>query len=340
MAERRTRRRRRLLLVAGIVLAVVAVAVVGVVAGRPATGSAAVLSAPARRADVVVTVTASGSLVDQYTYAVAAGTTPVLTELAGVPTGSAASAGSSASGTSSASGSSSGSAGSSSASTAGGSGGYTTRSVAVSPGEAVSAGQTLAVARDAAGDDQSVKAPVAGHVRTISTAVGASASAVATIGAGRALAAVDVNENQIAEVQRDQTVRLAFGASDGTVTGTVTDIAQLADDSSGVRRYRVLVEPDSLPTGSRIGMTVSATIDIARHTGVVSVPAAAVDTQGGHDTVQVVGAEGAIRTVRVTVGLVGDSTVEITSGLTPGQWVVIGSTGTVPASTAPRAPGT
>lgn len=332
MAERPTRRRRRLLLVAGIVLAVVAVAVVGVVAGRPATGSAAVLSAPARRADVVVTVTASGSLVDQYTYAVAAGTTPVLTELAGVPTGSSASA-SSASGTPSAS-------GSSSASTAGGSGGYTTRSVAVSPGEAVSAGQTLAVARDAAGDDHSVKAPVAGHVRTISTAVGASASAVATIGAGRALAAVDVNENQIAEVQRDQTVRLAFGASDGTVTGTVTDIAQLADDSSGVRRYRVLVEPDSLPTGSRIGMTVSATIDIARHTGVVSVPAAAVDTQGGHDTVQVLGAEGAIRTVRVTVGLVGDSTVEITSGLTAGQRVVTGSTGTVPASTAPRAPGT
>lgn len=339
MAERPTRRRRRLLLVAGIVLAVVGVAVVGVVAGRPTTGSAAVLSAPARRADVVVTVTASGSLVDQYTYAVAAGTTPVLTELAGVPTGSSASA-SSTSGSPSASGSSSGSAGSSSASTAGGSGGYTTRSVAVSPGQAVSEGQTLAVARDAAGDDHSVTAPVAGHVRTVSTAVGASASAVATIGAGRALAAVDVNENQIAEVQRDQTVRLAFGASDGTVTGTVTDIAQLADDSSGVRRYRVLVAPDSLPTSSRIGMTVSATIDIARHTGVVSVPAAAVDTQGGHDTVQVVGAEGAIRTVRVTIGLVGDSTVEITSGLTAGQRVVIGSTGTVPASTAPRAPGT
>lgn len=327
MAARRKPGRRRRLVIAGVVAVVLIVVVGGLVLGRPSAGAASTaLTARVTSGDVAVTVTASGSLVDQYTYAVPGSGTPTLTELAGVATGSSG-------GTAAASSTSSAATGSA------GSSGSTTRSIAVAPGDAVKKDQALAVVRDAAGKDHTVKAPVAGHVRTIATAVGASASTVATIGAGRALVAVDVNENRIAEVRTGQTTRVAFGTDGTTITGTVLQIAQLPDDSSGVEEYRVLVTPDSLPSGARIGMTATATIDISRHDGVLTVPASAISRQDGHDTVQVVGDRETLRTVRVQVGLVGDSAVEITSGLTAGQRVVIGESGTVPAATGPRAPG-
>ncbi len=319
---------------------VVALAVVGLVLGRPPSGAGSTaLTATARTADVAVTVTASGSLADQYTYSIAAGTTPVLTASAGTASAGTASAGTASGGTAAGGSSAGTSSAAGSTSTAGGGSGYTTRSISVSPGQAVSKDQRIAVARDAAGKDHDVETPVAGHVRTISTAVGASASSVATIGAGRTLAAVDVDENQIAEVRSGQTARVTFGTGGGTVTGTVGAIAQTADDSSGVKRYRVLVQPESVPSGSRIGMTVTVTIDIERHDDVVTVPASAVTERNGHDTVQVVGANGVATTARVEVGLTGDSAVEIVSGLRAGQKVVIGQTGSVPASTGPRAPG-
>lgn len=334
MAARRTPRRRRRLLIAGVVALALIVLVGGLVLGRPQTGAASTaLTATVKRSDVVVTVTASGSLVDQYTYSVPGSGTPTLTEIAGVATGSSGGA------TASSGSSSSGSSGSSSAGSSAGDAGYTTRSIAVTTGQSVKQDQALAVARDAAGKDHTVKAPVAGRIRTIVTAVGASASTVATIGAGRALIAVDVNENQIAEVKNGQTASVSFGTDGSTITGKVIEIAQVADDSSGVEEYRVLLTPDSLPAGSRIGMTATATIDITRHDDVLTVPAAAISEQHGHDTVQVVGARDSLRTVRVGVGLVGDAAVEITSGLTAGQQVVIGAVGTVPASTGPRAPG-
>lgn len=351
----RSRRRRRRIIV-GVVIAAVIVALLGAgVLLRPARSSASsYLAATVQRADVASTVTASGSLVDQYTYSVGAGGTPVLTELAGVATGgSATTSTSSASGTgtgssgsgaasggTSSSGTSSGASGASSSSSGGssGSGGYTTRSIAVTLGEKVAKNAKIAVARDSDGSDHTVESPVAGHVRSLTTAVGASASSIATIGAGSALVSVDVDENRIAAVRAEQTVTVTLGSGGTTFTGKVRQIAQLPDGSSGVQQYQVLVTPDSIPGGARIGMTVTASIRIDSRQDVLTVPAGAVTTSHGHPAVRVLGAKGAVRTVQVQTGLVGDSAVEIVHGVTAGQRVVTGGTGTVPGATTVQRP--
>ena len=320
MAERRTPRRRRRLLIGGGVALIVLVLVGAFVLPKPSSGAASTsLTATVKTADVVVTVDASGSIVDQYTYSIPASGAPVLTELAGVATGSSGDAAGSTAGTTATT--------TAATASSAASGDSTTKSVSVSIGQAVKKDQQLAVTTDSAGKNHAVKTTITGHVRTIATAPGASVSTVATIGAGRTLVAVDVNENRIAEVQPGQKVRVAFGTDGTTIAGTVSQIAEVADDSSGVEEYRVLVDPDSLPAGARIGMTATAAIDITRHDDVLSVPASAITEKNGHDTVQ------------VEVGLVGDSAVEITGGLRAGQKVVVGSTGSVPASTGVRAPG-
>ncbi|WP_375399165.1 efflux RND transporter periplasmic adaptor subunit [uncultured Amnibacterium sp.] len=352
MAGASQARRRRRRIIVGVVIAVVVVALVGAgVLLRPTRSSASsYLTSTVQRADVASTVAASGSLVDQYTYSVAAGETPVLTELAGIATGASGSSTTSTSSTSgsggsgastsgaSASGTAASGAASGSSSSSGGSGGYTTRSIAVTLGEKVAKDAKIAVARDSDGTDHTVKAPVAGHVRSLTTAVGASASSVATIGAGSALVSIDVDENRIGAVRADQTVALTLGSGGATFTGTVRQIAQLPDGSSGVQQYQVLVTPDSIPTGSRIGMTVTASIEIDSRQDVLTVPAGAVTTSQGRPAVRVLDAKGALHTVRVETGLVGDSAVEIVDGLTVGQRVVTGGTGTVPAASTVQRP--
>lgn len=348
MARASNSRRRRRRVVVGVVVAVVILALVG--AGlllRPSSSSASsYLTTTVKRGDVATTVSASGSLVDQYTYSVVASGTPALTQLAGVATGSSAGASSSSSGSgSSGSGSTTSGSGSTSSSTgttssSGGSGDETTRSIAVSLGQKVAKDAKIAVARDSDGKDHTVKSPVAGHIRSITTAVGASASTVATVGAGAVLASVAVDENRVASVKSGQTVTLTLGSGGTKFTGTVRSIAQTPDGSSGVQQYQVLVTPDSIPTGSRIGMTVTASIGIDSRTDVLSVPAGAITTSKGHAAVRVLNARGTLRTVQVDTGLVGDSSVEILDGVTVGQKVVTGTNGTVPATSTVQRPAT
>lgn len=357
MARASNSRRRRRRVVVGVVVAVVILALVG--AGlllRPSSSSASsYLTTTVKRADVAATVSASGSLVDQYTYSVVASGTPALTQLAGVATGSSSGASSSGSTSSSGSGSSgSGSSGSGSttsgsgsassstgtSSSSSGSGDETTRSIAVSLGQKVAKDAKIAIARDSDDKDHTVKSPVAGHIRSITTAVGASASTVATVGAGAVLASVAVDENRVASVKGGQTVTLTLGSGGAKFTGTVRSIAQTPDGSSGVQQYQVLVTPDSIPTGSRIGMTVTASIGIDSRTDVLSVPAGAITTSKGRAAVRVLNARGALRTVQVDTGLVGDSSVEILDGVSVGQKVVTGTNGTVPATSTVQRPAT
>lgn len=327
-----SRRRRRRVVVGIVVVAVVALAGAGLLL-RPAPSSASsALTVVVHRADVASTVSASGSVVDRYTYSVAAGGTPALTELAGVATGATAS---SASASASGSGQGAGTAGSSAS---GASTGYTTRSIAVAAGDAVAKNAKIAVARGSDGKDRTVTSPVAGRVRSLTTAVGASASTVATIGSGGELVSIAVDENRIAAVRADQAVALTLGSGGAAFTGRVRSIAQLPDGSSGVQQYQVLVAPDRLPTGARIGMTVTASIRIDARQHVLTVPAGAVTTSHGEAAVRVVSAAGATRVVRVETGLIGDSAVEVVRGLKAGQRVVTGGAGAVPAASTVQRP--
>jgi multidrug efflux pump subunit AcrA (membrane-fusion protein) len=291
-------------LIGGLIVVGVAAIIVGFAFRPTSNTSASALTATVSTGDVTLSVSASGSVVDEFTYGIAPGATALI-EQAGVTLGATPNAQ-----------------------------GFKTSAVKVSAGDHVKAGTVLATVIDATGNTVLVKSPTKGIVRSVTTAARASASTVATIGSGRELVSVAVSEYDVSKLKVGQTVDLTLGATKAAITGDVISVGQAADATSGVKQYQVLIAPTNLPDTARIGMTVTASINVSSATGVLSVPSTAITTIAGHSIVRVVQKDGSTVPTPVTLGLVGDSTVEIKSGLAAGDVVTIGTTGTIPATTS------
>ncbi|MEO3748871.1 HlyD family efflux transporter periplasmic adaptor subunit [Plantactinospora sp. B5E13] len=95
-----------------------------------------------------------------------------------------------------------------------------------------------------------------------------------------------------------------------------------ATTANNVVTYGVTFTLDDLPDGVRAGQSVNVSVTVGQAANVVYVNSAAVTSAGNRHTVTVM--ENGQRTVRaVEVGLEGDNTTEITSGLTAGEQVLI-----------------
>jgi len=114
-------------------------------------------------------------------------------------------------------------------------------------------------------------------------------------------------------------------------TGTVASIDTVSTVVSNVVTYNAVVAFDSVPTGVKPGMTANVSVIAASRDNVVSVPSAAISTTGGQSTVTV-RTNGADEVRDVVTGLKGDGSTEITSGLDPGEQVVM-SVGVVSSNT-------
>jgi membrane fusion protein, macrolide-specific efflux system len=136
-------------------------------------------------------------------------------------------------------------------------------------------------------------------------------------------------------VGQGATVTLA-ALPDTEVAGTVVAISPTSTVVSNVVTYDVTIALTGTPSTVRDGMTadVSIIVDIARN--VLELPNAAITTVGTTSTVQLVQG-GSTVTTDVTIGLVGESDTQITSGLKAGDKVheaSATSTGSTGASTS------
>jgi len=123
---------------------------------------------------------------------------------------------------------------------------------------------------------------------------------------------------------------------DTEVAGTVVAISPTSTVVSNVVTYNVTIGLVGTPSTVRDGMTadVSIIVDIARN--VLELPNAAITTVGTTSTVQLVQGSSTV-TTDVTIGLVGESDTQITSGLKSGdkvQEASATSTGATGASTS------
>lgn len=110
------------------------------------------------------------------------------------------------------------------------------------------------------------------------------------------------------------------------VSGTVTEVGQVADASSGVASYPVTVSFTTDDAQFTVGSSVSASITVSQRKDVVQVPVLAVTTTNGASTVLVATdgtADGATETRTVETGERQDGMVEITSGLKSGEKVIV-----------------
>ena len=168
--------------------------------------------------------------------------------------------------------------------------------------------------------------PSDGVVITVNIEVGGSS------GSGTAIAIVNtsamevdavVSESDVPQVEVGQQATVSVDAlPDIEFSGTVTSVALTSQSSSGVVSYPVVIQI-TLPLGvqPRGGMSATATIITEQATDVLVVPNKAISgASTDSPTVKVV-ADDVVTTRSVTLGLVGDSYTEVTSGLSYGEVV-------------------
>jgi len=198
-------------------------------------------------------------------------------------------------------------------------------------------------------------APIAGLVTAVNGEVGAnsgSSSGSGGTGTGAASSAssssssfvtiadvsayivtANIAEADISNVTVGQVAKVTFPAITGlSADAKVTAISPTATSSNSVVTYATTITLDAVPDKVRLGQTASVAITIKSSAAdALYVPAAAITTANGTSTVKVVDPKTNKTTVTtVTLGVVGDDGTEITSGLTKGETIVIG---TVSAST-------
>lgn len=133
-----------------------------------------------------------------------------------------------------------------------------------------------------------------------------------------------VAEADAAKVQVGDSATVTFSALDESARGRVTSIDLQDTVSNNVVEYGVTVTLSDAPRKVRLGQTASVSIVTGVARNVLTVPSSAVTSVGNNSTVTVL--QNNQQSVQpVQVGLVGDSSTEITSGLSEGDVVVLSS---------------
>jgi membrane fusion protein, macrolide-specific efflux system len=175
-----------------------------------------------------------------------------------------------------------------------------------------------------------ITAPADGTVVAVNVVAGADSSTgpAISLATGPLQAVADFTETDLPSLKTGQSASVTVDAVDATIDGLVSAIAPSAASSSGsVVTYAVTIQLTSPPASARPGMSAKASVTIAQASGVLAVPAVALNGSAltGY-TVLVVGVDGSTQSRDVTVGLVTSTQAEIKSGLQGGESVVIGTT--------------
>jgi RND family efflux transporter MFP subunit len=172
--------------------------------------------------------------------------------------------------------------------------------------------------------------PIAGTVAAVSIAAGSSVSAKSTsevisvIGSDGFVVNTSVAVTSIGPLKVGEKADVTVSGVSGTQSGEVTSIGFLNTASgSSTPTYDVTVALDGDGTGLLNGASARLVVDVAKASGVLTVPSSAVHLGTGNSYSVEVVTNGTAQTKRVTVGAVGSDRVQITEGLAAGDKVVL-----------------
>ena len=204
-----------------------------------------------------------------------------------------------------------------------------------------------------------LKAPIAGTVTAITGQVGSAASGTSSGSSGSSSGAsgsagasgsssssssssafltiidfshlqvkVGFSESDATRLVLGQAATITFDSITGSsFTGKLTSIDQTATTVSNVVTFYTLIDIDTATNTDKIkpGMTANVVVTVEHADGVVFLPAAAVTARGNTATVNVqTGAKTSDTTAKqITIGLRGDQSIEIKTGLNAGDKVVV-----------------
>ena len=179
-----------------------------------------------------------------------------------------------------------------------------------------------------------IVAPFDGVVGAVNYSVGqfadTSTTAVQVVSLGSLEVDATVSELDVPKLKLGQTASLTFDALPSkTYTATVTSISPVGTITQGVVDYPVTFTVANTTGSIKPGMTANVNIVVARAQNVLVIPARAVRFQGQRKTVDVL-ENGKPVTTPIQTGLSNDQLIEVTSGLSSGEQVVL--TSLAPAS--------
>jgi multidrug efflux pump subunit AcrA (membrane-fusion protein) len=223
-------------------------------------------------------------------------------------------------------------------------------SIAQSRAAITSAQQQLTTAQQ--NEDETVlAAPVAGTVASVSGRVGQDASGGSSAAASSSSSSsstsstsstssgfvqltntssldvkVGFTETDAPKIKVGEAATITLDALTGqTFTGRILSLDTNQTVVSNVVTYYAKVSVDDASASIKPGMTASVDVVLDKRDNAVTLPTSAVPTSGTTATVTVRGTDGKDTTRSITIGLRGDSAVEINSGLTVGDKVVVTS---------------
>ncbi|HEU5469828.1 MAG TPA: efflux RND transporter periplasmic adaptor subunit [Actinophytocola sp.] len=146
---------------------------------------------------------------------------------------------------------------------------------------------------------------------------------------GNLLVKATVAEIDVSKIKVDQPATVTVNAlPDTPVNATVTAVDLTpTTGNNNIVQFGVALGLTAPPEGLRPGQSASVAITVARADDALAVPSAAVRGNGGQSTVTVL-VDGAQTTRTVEVGVRSEALVQITSGLSEGDQVVLTTTGT------------
>lgn len=170
-------------------------------------------------------------------------------------------------------------------------------------------------------DGTVITAPVAGRVLSVTGSVGSPAQSGVVVLAGTTDVAVKAQftEAEVAALQTGQVATITMpDRDDATVTGKVTQIDPAGTVSNRLVRYAAVIAFDQTPDALLYGQSANVVVTTESADGVLYVPSTAV--VDGTVTVKV---NGRTEKREVEVGLRGDVSTEIRSGLNEGDEVLV-----------------
>lgn len=131
-----------------------------------------------------------------------------------------------------------------------------------------------------------------------------------------------VDDTQVGLLATGDQAQITASGATGTVFGTVSSIGLIAQSSSGVASYPVVIKVTGSPAGLHAGATGTVSMIYKQLSNVLTIPSTAVHLVNGQSVVyQIAGGKQVAHSV--TTGLSSGGSTQITAGLTEGTQVVV-----------------
>jgi HlyD family secretion protein len=176
-------------------------------------------------------------------------------------------------------------------------------------------------------EDTKLVAPMDGTVTVLNAKAGEQASAgqaaVVLSDLETFVVEVSLDETDVAKVSLGQQAIVTLDAFPGEeLAGEVADIAPVAESVSGVVLYPVTIQLAPTETPARAGMTADVAIVAASQADTLIVPLRAIQSDDGKSYVWRRSSDG-FEKVEVTLGVMTETEIEITNGLSEGDVVSV-----------------